>query len=189
MFKRDPIYSVPADGRRTFLKLHCPCSATFNHHACIFRSFPLQLVRQVPKLCLCCNRFSALLGIWWHFKFRSGYFLWFRWILHGNVPESSEASTPEATAIQSTPGIPDFMDWNQLTELPWFWVPFNSFPLTLILMFAVPTVFAYIFGLCMFKRRVGGVYFSIITQAIAAILTILIIGQQGYTGGVIGITD
>ncbi|MCP4061875.1 MAG: urea ABC transporter permease subunit UrtC, partial [Gammaproteobacteria bacterium] len=38
-----------------------------------------------------------------------------------------EASTPEATAIQSTPGIPDFMDWNQLTELPWFWEPFHSF--------------------------------------------------------------
>jgi urea transport system permease protein len=36
---------------------------------------------------------------------------------------------------------------------------------------------------------VGGVYFAIITQAIAAILTILIIGQQGYTGGVNGITD
>jgi urea transport system permease protein len=29
-----------------------------------------------------------------------------------------EASTPEATKIQSTPGIPDFMDWNQITELP-----------------------------------------------------------------------
>lgn len=100
-----------------------------------------------------------------------------------------EASTPEATAIQSTPGIPDFMDWNQLTELPWFWIPFKSFPLTLILIVVVPTLFAYIFGLCMFKRRVGGVYFSIITQAIAAILTILIIGQQGYTGGVNGITD
>lgn len=100
-----------------------------------------------------------------------------------------EASTPEATAIQSTPGIPDFMDWNQLTQLPWFWTPFKSFPLTLILIIAVPTVFAYIFGLCMFKRRVGGVYFSIITQAIAAILSILIIGQQGYTGGVNGITD
>jgi urea transport system permease protein len=36
---------------------------------------------------------------------------------------------------------------------------------------------------------VGGVYFAIITQAFAAILTILIIGQQGYTGGVNGITD
>jgi urea transport system permease protein len=41
----------------------------------------------------------------------------------------------------------------------------------------------------MFRRRVGGSYFAIITQAIAAILTILIIGQQGYTGGVNGITD
>ncbi len=41
----------------------------------------------------------------------------------------------------------------------------------------------------MFKRRVGGVYFAIITQAFAAVLTILIIGRQGYTGGINGITD
>jgi urea transport system permease protein len=41
----------------------------------------------------------------------------------------------------------------------------------------------------MFKRRVGGVYFSIITQAIAAILTILVVGQQGMTGGINGMTD
>lgn len=100
-----------------------------------------------------------------------------------------EASTPELTAIQSTPGIPDFMDWNQLTELPWFWEPFNSFGFTLIAVIAVPTALAFIIGVAMFKRRVGDVYFAIITQAIAAILTILIIGQQGYTGGVNGITD
>jgi len=100
-----------------------------------------------------------------------------------------EASDPETTAIQSTPGIPDFMDWNQLTELPWFWVPFDSFIFTLIAVIAVPTIFAYIIGAAMFKRRVGGVYFAIITQAVAAILTILIIGQQGLTGGVNGITD
>ena len=100
-----------------------------------------------------------------------------------------EASTPEHTAIQSTPGIPDFMDWNQLTALPWFWEPFHSFGFTLLAVVAVPALFAFIIGLAMFKRRVGGVYFAIITQAIAAILTILIIGQQGYTGGVNGITD
>jgi urea transport system permease protein len=41
----------------------------------------------------------------------------------------------------------------------------------------------------MFKRRVGGTYFAIITQALASIMTILIIGQQGYTGGVNGMTD
>jgi urea transport system permease protein len=100
-----------------------------------------------------------------------------------------EASTPENTKIQSTPGIPDFMDWNQLTELPFFWVPFKSLPLALIAVVLVPTVAAYILGVAMFKRRVGGVYFAIITQAVAAVMTILIIGRQGYTGGINGITD
>lgn len=100
-----------------------------------------------------------------------------------------EASSPENTAIQSTPGIPDFMDWNQVTQLPWWWEPFHSFPFTLVAVVAVPTILAFIIGLAMFRRRVGGVYFAIITQAIAAILTILIIGQQGFTGGVNGITD
>jgi urea transport system permease protein len=100
-----------------------------------------------------------------------------------------EASTPEATKIQSTPGIPDFMDWNQITELPWWWEPFYSLPFTLFAVVAVPVAFAFVIGTAMFRRRVSGVYFAIITQAIVAILTILIVGQQGYTGGVNGITD
>lgn len=100
-----------------------------------------------------------------------------------------EASDPESTKIQSTPGIPDFMDWNQITELPWFWEPFNSFPFTLVAVILVPVLFAYIVGLAMFTRRVGGVYFAIITQSLVAVLSILIIGQQGLTGGINGITD
>jgi urea transport system permease protein len=100
-----------------------------------------------------------------------------------------EASDPRSTSIQSTPGIPDFMDWNQLTELPAFWVPFRSLPFTLLAVLVVPGLIALIVGLAMFKRRVGGVYFAIITQAIASILSILIIGRQGFTGGVNGITD
>ena len=100
-----------------------------------------------------------------------------------------EASDPQSTSIQSTPGIPDFMDWNQLTALPWWWEPFNSLTATLIAVVAVPMLLAFIVGYAMFKRRVGGVYFAIITQAVALVLTVLIIGQQGYTGGVNGITD
>src|SRR5579872_651004 len=100
-----------------------------------------------------------------------------------------EASSVENTKIQSTPGIPDFMDWNQITQLPFFWKPFHSFPITLAAIILVPAFFSFIIGAAMFKRRVGGVYFAIITQAIAAILTILIVGQQGYTGGINGITD
>lgn len=100
-----------------------------------------------------------------------------------------EASDPETTKIQSTPGIPDFMDWNQITELPAFWVPFNSLPFALAAVIVVPTLLAWIVSFAMFKRRVGGVYFAIITQAVALILTVLIIGQQGFTGGVNGMTD
>ena len=100
-----------------------------------------------------------------------------------------EASTPEATKIQSTPGIPDFMDWNQLTVLPWFWEPFKSFAFTLVAIPLVPVLLALLIGVAMFKRRVGEVYFAIVTQAIALILSVLIIGQQGLTGGVNGITD
>jgi len=100
-----------------------------------------------------------------------------------------EASSVENTKIQSTPGIPDFMDWNQITALPWFWEPFRSLPASLILVVLVPVALAFILGFAMFTRRVGGTYFAIITQAIAAIMTILIIGQQGYTGGINGITD
>jgi len=100
-----------------------------------------------------------------------------------------EASDPKSTAIQSTPGIPDFMDWNQLTALPWWWEPFRHLPFALIGVIAVPVLLAFVVSFAMFRRRVGGVYFAIITQAVALILSVLIIGQQGYTGGVNGITD
>jgi urea transport system permease protein len=100
-----------------------------------------------------------------------------------------EASDPISTKIQSTPGIPDFMDWNQITSLPAFWVPFKSFPFATLAILVVPTILAYIIGTAMFKRRVGGVYFAIITQAIALILSLGIDGNQGVTGGRNGITD
>src|SRR5271163_3006083 len=65
-----------------------------------------------------------------------------------------EASSVANTKIQSTPGIPDFMDWNQLHELPFFWIPFKSLPFALVAVIAVPTLAAFILGVAMFKRRV-----------------------------------
>jgi len=100
-----------------------------------------------------------------------------------------EASDPVSTKIQSTPGIPDFMDWNQITSLPLIWVPFKSFPLATVAILIVPAIVAYFVGLAMFRRRVGGVYFAIITQALALLLSLGIDGNQGYTGGRNGITD
>jgi urea transport system permease protein len=100
-----------------------------------------------------------------------------------------EASDPISTKIQSTPGIPDFMDWNQLTHLPAFWLPFKSLTFSLIAVVVLPTIIAFIVGMAMFKRRVGGVYFAVITQALALILSMGIDSRQGYTGGRNGITD
>ncbi len=100
-----------------------------------------------------------------------------------------EASTVANTANQSTPGIPDFMDWSQMTELPAFWLPFRSLGFALLAVVVLPSLVAWVIGTALFRRRVNGVYFSIITQAIAVLATVLIIGMQGYTGGVNGITD
>src|ERR1700761_1934332 len=51
-----------------------------------------------------------------------------------------EASDAASTSIQSTPGIPDFMDWNQITALPAFWVPSKGLPLALIAVMVVPVL-------------------------------------------------
>lgn len=99
-----------------------------------------------------------------------------------------EAGTDQVKAL-TTVGLPDFMDWNQVTELPAIWYPFKSFPLTLICMLVVPGLLAYIMGLAIFKRRVNGVYFAIITQVLSWIMEILFVTRQGWTGGINGITD
>ena len=104
----------------------------------------------------------------------------------GNI--AKEAGSDQLKAL-TTVGLPDFMDWNQITELPWIWYPFKSFSLTLVLIMVVPTLLAYIIGTAMFKRRVSGVYFAIITQAVCLITELLFVTRQGWTGGINGITD
>lgn len=85
--------------------------------------------------------------------------------------------------------LPDFMVWSSTETLPWWWALYRSFPVTLISIFVIPAVFAFILSYLVFKKRVGGVYFAILTQALALTLTVLLVGQQGYTGGANGITD
>jgi urea transport system permease protein len=63
--------------------------------------------------------------------------------------------------------LPDFMVWNRVTELPLFWTPFYSAAFTLFALAAVPGIVACIFGFLTFRSRIRGVYFSIITQALA----------------------
>ena len=86
--------------------------------------------------------------------------------------------------------IPDFMQWNGLDSLPWLWLPFQSGPFSLAAALIVPTAIAGALAWLVFHRRVGGVYFAIITQALALAATTFIISQAAIrTGGFNGLTD
>lgn len=85
--------------------------------------------------------------------------------------------------------LPDFMGWSGLDALPAFWKPFHHFWFALPMVILVPATFALIIGFPTFRARIKGVYFAILTQALALVCSILFIGQQPYTGGTNGITN
>jgi urea transport system permease protein len=85
--------------------------------------------------------------------------------------------------------IPDFMEWNGLTELPGFMTPLINTPFAVLCALVVPTLFAFLFGVITFKRHIYGVYCAVITLAESLILQDFIIEYQAYTGGFNGITD
>jgi len=85
--------------------------------------------------------------------------------------------------------LPDFMAWSGLTELPWFWRPMADPPVALLMVFIAPMAVGALLGLLAFRSGIHGVYFAIVTQALALILGILLVGQQPYTGGTNGLTN
>ncbi|MDN7181381.1 urea ABC transporter permease subunit UrtC [Caballeronia sp. SEWSISQ10-4 2] len=87
------------------------------------------------------------------------------------------------------PPVPDFMTWNSIDKLPWWWTPFQHAWFAIPAIIVLPTLLAFIVAYANFRKRVGGVYFSIVTMALASIMSIVIIGQQGVTGGINGITN
>lgn len=89
----------------------------------------------------------------------------------------------------SAPELPDFMVWSSVEQLPSWWEPFHSFPVTVAAILLLPALLAFVFSYAIFKKRVSGVYFAIVTISLALTMTVLIIGQQGETGGANGITD
>lgn len=89
----------------------------------------------------------------------------------------------------SAPELPDFMVWSSVEHLPTWWIPFKSLGLTVLGILVIPAALAYLFSYAIFRRRVSGVYFAIVTLSLALTLTVLMVGQQGDTGGANGITD
>lgn len=89
----------------------------------------------------------------------------------------------------SAPELPDFMVWSSTETLPWWWEPYHSLTFTIASIVVLPSILAFVLSYAIFRKRVSGVYFAIITLALALTMTVLLVGQQGYTGGANGITD
>jgi urea transport system permease protein len=85
--------------------------------------------------------------------------------------------------------LPDFMLWSGLREMPAFWRPFANPVFAFSVAIIAPTLMAAAMGFLVGRSRITGVYFSLLTQALALIVTILLIGQQPFTGGTNGMTN
>lgn len=85
--------------------------------------------------------------------------------------------------------LPDFMLlYSDYKELPWLWKPFENLWAAAVLAVAVPVLIATALGLLLFKRRIRGPYFAIITQATVVIFVLILIGNLELTSGFNGLT-
>lgn len=85
--------------------------------------------------------------------------------------------------------LPEFMNLYGVTELPWIWQPFHSFPFTVAALVLVPALTGALLGFLVFRNRIRGVYFSILTQATTIIFFNFFNGQQKLINGTNGLTD
>src|SRR5258708_18644512 len=83
--------------------------------------------------------------------------------------------------------LPDFMGLYGVTALPALWQPFHSPVFAIGAAILVPMFVASILGFMVFRSRVQGVYFSIITQALTAITSLLLIDQLNLIHGTNGL--
>ena len=85
--------------------------------------------------------------------------------------------------------LPEFMNLYGVTELPAFWQPFHNFGFTILAIVLIPTIVGGLLGYLVFRNRIRGVYFSILTQAATIVFFNFFNGQQKLFNGTNGLTD
>jgi urea transport system permease protein len=91
---------------------------------------------------------------------------------------------------EAGPGqLPDFMTWSGVEQLPALWEPFRYAWFAIPAAILVPMAIAAVLGAAIFRQRVRGAYFAILSQALAAAFVIVLVGNQGLTGGTNGLTN
>jgi urea transport system permease protein len=103
--------------------------------------------------------------------------------MHLSLKEGGGDVRPEYNSI------PQFMFFNSLHALPAFWKPFASLPVSVLAALLVPGLFAGLFGFLILRNRIRGVYFAIITQALAQATWLLMCRNEMLLGGTNGLTN
>jgi urea transport system permease protein len=115
------------------------------------------------------------------------------------IAMSLKLASPTSLAQGSDTPIPDFMLWNADPHAPvelccinpasFLWLPFQATWFGVVMGIILPVVIATVVGLTIFKKRVSGVYISIITLALVLLVRLVVIDAQPVTNGFNGLTD
>lgn len=107
----------------------------------------------------------------------------------GGYAMGMHLSLPEGGGYYKVPQFMEFAYYGHHGELPPFWKPFASFSLAVLAGLFLSAVIASVFGFFIFRSRVRGVYFSIVTQAVAWGAWLLISRNEMLLGGTNGLTN
>jgi urea transport system permease protein len=112
---------------------------------------------------------------------------------------SLKLASPTSLQQGSDKPVPDFMLWNaepgSPTELccinkgSFLWLPFQNQWFGVAMGLVVPVLVATIVGLIVFRKRISGVFVSIITLALVLLVRLVVIDAQPLTNGFNGLTD
>lgn len=83
--------------------------------------------------------------------------------------------------------VPEFFSLYGVKSLPAFWQPFGSPLFTFFAIWVIPAVVAGGLGFLVFRNRIKGVYFSILTQAALLVFFNFFNGQQKLINGTNGL--
>ncbi len=84
-------------------------------------------------------------------------------------------------------GLPAFMEFGGLTQIPLLYKPLVNIPFAVLMGLFVPSAVAFVLGLFIFYSKIKGVFYNLITLALAALFELLLATKQMYTGGSSGI--
>lgn len=93
--------------------------------------------------------------------------------------------------VDAGPGnLPDILTYSGKYEtLPALWKPFSSAWFAVPMAILLPMAIAAVLGAAIFRQRIRGAYFAILSQALAGAFVIVIVGNLSLTGGTNGLTN